>query len=157
MGKKKKKRAPGIICDNKRTSRNYDIDSTFEAGLVLEGSEVKSIRDGKVNITDAYANIKNGEAWLFNLNISPYDKAGHFNHDTKRIRKLLLHKREINRLTIKVKERGFTIIPLDLHFKEGRVKVTLGLAKGKKQYDNRQEIMAKQERREMRNHTQKNR
>ncbi|MBN2802286.1 MAG: SsrA-binding protein SmpB [Deltaproteobacteria bacterium] len=147
---KKKKTVPGIICDNKRVARNYDIDSTFEAGIVLEGTEVKSIRDGRINLTDAYANIKNGEAWLFNLNIALYDKARHFNHETKRVRKLLLHKKEIEKLTTKVKERGFTLIPIDLHFKEGRVKVTLGLAKGKKQWDNRQEIMAKQERREMR-------
>ena len=147
---KKKKRVPKLICDNRRTARNYDIDSTFEAGIILEGTEVKSIRDGRVNINDSYANIKNGEAWLYNLNIALYDKARHFNHETKRVRKLLLHKREISKLFIKVKERGFTLIPIDLHFKEGRVKVTLGLAKGKKSWDNRQQILAKQERREMR-------
>lgn len=152
MAKKKKKKGvvPGLICQNKRAARNYDIDSTIEAGLVLEGTEVKSIRAGQANLTDAYANIKEGEAWLYSMNIAPYEKASHFNHEPRRRRKLLLHKKEIEKLTIKIKERGYTLIPLDLHFVEGKVKVTLALAKGRKTYDNRQEIMAKQERREMR-------
>lgn len=152
-GKKNKKRTQDIICENRRARREYEIENTFEAGLMLAGTEVKSIRAGRANLQDAYANIKEGETYLYNLDIAPYENAAHFNHEPKRRRKLLLHRQEIDKLTIKIKERGYTLIPLDLHFKEGFVKVTLALAKGKKQYDNRQEILAKQERREMRAHS----
>jgi SsrA-binding protein len=147
----KKEKNKNVICQNRKTRHDYNILSTLEAGLVLSGTEVKSLRQGKGNITDAYAQIKNGEMFIVNLNISPYDKATHFNHEPRRERKLLLKKREIEKLTIKIKEKGFTLVPIDLHFKNGWIKATLALVKGKKQYDNRQEIAAKQFRREMRN------
>lgn len=150
---KKKKKSPNTICENRRARREYSIETTFEAGLMLAGTEVKSVRAGRANLIDAYANIKDGEAFLHSLDIAPYENASHFNHEPRRKRKLLLHRQEIQKLTIKIKERGYTLIPLDLHFKGGFVKVTLALAKGKKQYDNRQEIIAKQERREMRSHS----
>ncbi|MBN2524788.1 MAG: SsrA-binding protein SmpB [Deltaproteobacteria bacterium] len=150
---KKKKTSPDTICQNKRARREYDIENTFEAGLMLAGTEVKSIRAGHANLVDAYANIKEGEVYLYNLDIAPYENAAHFNHEPRRRRKLLMHRQEIFKLTTKIKERGYTLIPLDLHYKNGFVKVTLALAKGKKQYDNRQEILAKQERREMRSHS----
>ena len=153
--RKKKKISADTICVNKRASREYEIESVFEAGLVLAGTEVKSIRAGHANLADAYANIKEGEAYLYNLDIAPYLNAAHFNHEPKRRRKLLLHRLEIAKLTIKIKERGYTLIPLDLHYRNGFVKVSLALAKGKKQYDNRQEILAKQERREMRAHAER--
>lgn len=150
---KKKKRSPDTICENRRVRRDYNIEATFEAGLQLVGTEVKSIRAGRANLLDAYANIKNGEAFIYDLDIGLYENATHFNHEPKRTRKLLMHRREIDKLVTKVKERGYTLVPLDLHYKAGFVKVTLALAKGKKQYDNRHEIMAKQERREMRAHS----
>lgn len=147
---KAKSKNDNIICRNRRARHDYTIDATYEAGIVLCGTEVKSLRQGKGDLTDAYAQIRNGEMFIISLNIAPYDKATHFNHEPKQDRKLLFKKKEIEKLGIKIKERGFTLIPLDLHFKNGWIKVTLGLAKGKKQYDNREEIRAKQERREMR-------
>ncbi|MGQ9637503.1 MAG: SsrA-binding protein SmpB [Thermodesulfobacteriota bacterium] len=138
-----------IICQNKRAWHDYFIEDRYEAGVSLLGSEVKSLREGKVSLGDSYAKIKNGEVFLVDAHISPYPYANKFNHDPLRPRKLLLHKREIRRLTGKVQEKGFTLIPLRLYFSNGKVKVELGLAKGKKQYDKRETLKRKAIEREM--------
>ena len=138
-----------IICVNRQARHNYFIDETYEAGLVLVGSEVKSLRDGKANLVDSYAQIRRGEAFLINTHISPYAGANQFNHEPNRTRKLLLHAREIERLTGKTKERGLTLIPLKLYFKDGRAKVELGLARGKKLYDKRDTLRRKLAEREV--------
>jgi SsrA-binding protein len=138
-----------IICVNRQARHNYFIDETYEAGLVLLGSEVKSLRDGKANLVDSYAQIRRGEAFLINAHISPYAGANQFNHEPTRTRKLLLHAREIERLTGKTKERGLTLIPLKLYFKDGRAKVELGLARGKKLYDKRETLRRKVAQREV--------
>jgi len=132
-----------IICVNRQARHNYFIDDTYEAGLVLVGSEVKSLRDGKANLTDSYARIQKGEAFLVNAHISPYSGANQFNHEPTRPRKLLLHAREIERLTGKTKGKGLTLIPLKMYFKNGRAKVELGLARGKKLYDKRETLRRK--------------
>ena len=138
-----------IVCLNRQARHNYFIDEIYEAGLVLLGSEVKSLRDGKANLVDSYAQIRHGEAFLINAHISPYAGANQFNHEPTRIRKLLLHGREIERLTGKTKERGLTLIPLKLYFKGGRAKVELGLARGKKLYDKRETLRRKVAEREV--------
>jgi SsrA-binding protein len=138
-----------IICVNRQARHNYFIDETYEAGLVLVGSEVKSLRDGKANLVDSYGQIRHGEAFLINAHISPYAGANQFNHEPTRTRKLLLHAREIERLTGKTKERGLTLIPLKLYFKDGRAKVELGLARGKKLYDKRETLRRKVAQREV--------
>ena len=132
-----------VVCVNRQARFNYFIDETYEAGLVLVGSEVKSLRDGKANLTDSYAQIRKGEAFLINSHISPYPGANQFNHEPKRTRKLLLHGREIERLTGKTKERGLTLVALKIYFKDGRAKVELGLARGKKLYDKRETLKRK--------------
>jgi len=139
-----------VVCRNRRARRDYHIESTFEAGLVLEGTEVKSLRHGKADLADSYATVKDGEIYLVGFHIAPYDKASHFNHEPRRDRKLLVEKRAINRLSVKIRERGYTLVPLEIYFKRGWAKVLLGLAKGRKQYDNRDIIRKKEERREMR-------
>ena len=138
-----------IVCLNRQARHNYCIDEIYEAGLVLVGSEVKSLRDCKANLVDSYAQIRHGEAFLINAHISPYAGANQFNHEPTRIRKLLLHGREIERLTGKTKERGLTLIPLKLYFKGGRAKVELGLARGKKLYDKRETLRRKVAEREV--------
>jgi SsrA-binding protein len=138
-----------LVCVNRKARHNYFIDETYEAGLVLQGSEVKSLREGKANLKDSHARILRGEAVLLNVHISPYSAANQFNHDPTRTRKLLLHKREIQRLTGKVKERGLTLIPLRLYFRDGRAKVELGLARGKKLYDKRETLRKKAAQREV--------
>ena len=147
----KKSAAPGeqVICVNRQARHNYFIDEVYEAGLVLVGSEVKSLRDGKANLSDSYARIQKGEAFLVNSHISAYPGANQFNHEPTRTRKLLLHAREIERLTGKTKERGLTLIPLKLYFKQGRAKVELGLARGKKLYDKRETLRRKMAQREV--------
>ncbi len=138
-----------LICQNKKAWHNYFIEDTYEAGLCLLGTEVKSLREGKASLGDSYAKIKNGEVFLVDAHISPYSHANRFNHDPLRPRKLLLHKREIRRLIGKVQERGYTLIPLRLYFSNGKAKVELGLAKGKKLYDKRETLKRKTIRREM--------
>ncbi|MGI5927548.1 MAG: SsrA-binding protein SmpB, partial [Thermacetogeniaceae bacterium] len=128
---------------------DYFIDETYEAGIALVGTEVKSIRTGKVSLRDSYAEVVNGEAYLQNMHISPYDKGSRFNHDPKRPRKLLLHKREIKKLLGQTTQKGYTLIPLRLYFKRGKVKVELALARGKKLYDKRQDIAKRDAQREM--------
>jgi len=136
------------IAVNRRARHDFFIEETYEAGLVLTGSEVKSLREGRANLKDSYGRIDRGEAWLFNAHISPYGPASQFGHEPTRTRKLLLHQREIERLAGKVKERGFTLIPLRLYFKKGRVKVEIGLARGKKQFDKRAAIRERELERE---------
>ncbi len=137
------------ICVNRQARHNYFIEETYEAGLVLVGSEVKSLRDGKANLKDSYARIQKAEAFLINAHISQYPGANQFNHDPTRMRKLLLHRREIARLTGKTKERGLTLIPLRMYFKNGKAKVELGLARGKKLYDKRETLKRKVAQREV--------
>ena len=125
------------IAKNRRARHDYSILDTYEAGLVLTGSEVKSLRDGKANLSDAYGIVRNGEIFLLNLHISPYERASYNNHEPTRTRKLLLHKREIRRLIGAVERQGLTLVPLELYFKRGVAKVAMALGKGKKQHDKR--------------------
>jgi SsrA-binding protein len=130
-----------VVAENRRARFNYEIGETFEAGIVLTGSEVKSLRSGKATIAEAYADTKGGELWLVNANIPEYLQAARFNHAPKRPRKLLLHEREINRLAGAVEREGMTIVPLKLYFNErGRAKVELALARGKKLHDKRETL-----------------
>lgn len=139
-----------IISDNRKARFLYEILESYEAGLVLKGTEVKSIRAGKVNLRDGYAIIRQGEAWLLNVHISPYQSVGtYFNHEPRRTRKLLLHKKEINRLLGKVEQQGLTLVPLKMYFKKGKVKVSIGLAKGKKLHDKRETIKRREDKRAM--------
>ena len=128
-----------VIADNRKARFNYAIGETFEAGIALTGSEVKSLRAGKTSIAESYASARDGELWLYNSNISEYKQAGRFNHAPKRPRKLLLHKRQINKLIGAVEREGMTVVPLKMYFNEkGRAKVELALAKGKKLHDKRE-------------------
>ena len=138
-----------VISTNRKARHDFEILETYEAGLVLRGTEVKSLREGQVNFKDSYASIDRGEAWLVGCHIAPYHHGTDANHDPDRSRKLLLHRREIERLLGKVAERGLTIVPLRLYFKAGRVKVELGLARGKKLHDKRASLRERESRREM--------
>jgi len=138
------------VAVNKKARFEYEISETIEAGIVLNGTEVKSLRLKKVNVSDAYAKMMNGEAFIIGLNISPYEMANRFNHDPVRERKLLLHKKEIKRLTGKLKEKGFTLVPIKMYFKNGKVKVLLGLGKGKAKYDKRRTIQKRELDRDLR-------
>jgi SsrA-binding protein len=138
-----------LICNNKKAYHDYFIEEKFEAGMVLKGTEVKSLRMGKANLNDSFALVKSGEAFLHNLHISPYDFGNRENHDPDRMRKLLLHKKEIVKLFSKVREQGYSIVPLRLYFKEGLVKVEMGLAKGKKLYDKREDLKTKDSKRDI--------
>ncbi|HUT79264.1 MAG TPA: SsrA-binding protein SmpB [Polyangia bacterium] len=146
----KKNDGKRTIATNRRARRDYEISATVEAGLVLVGTEVKSLRDGKADLKDAYALERGGELFLVGMHITPYGRASHFNHEPRRERKLLLHRREILRLGTRIRERGFTLIPLELYFSGARVKVLLGLARGRKQYDHREAIREREDRRELR-------
>jgi SsrA-binding protein len=137
------------IATNRRARHEYHILETVEAGLVLRGTEVKSLRAGQVNFKDSYASIRNGEGWLIGCHISPYSHGTDANHDPERDRKLLLHRRELSRLTGKIAERGLTLVPLRLYFKDGRAKVELGLARGKKLHDKRATLREREVQREM--------
>jgi SsrA-binding protein len=140
---------PRTVTVNRKARHDYFIEETVEAGLVLTGSEVKSLRDGRANLKDSFARITNGEAFLVNAHISPYDAASHQNHEPTRSRKLLLHRREIDRMTGKTREKGLTLIPLRVFFNaRGRAKVELGLGRGKRQYDKRAAIKEREARRE---------
>jgi len=137
------------IATNRRARHDYEILETVEAGLVLRGTEVKSLRDGLVNFKDSYASVRNGEGWLLGRHINPYSHGTDANHDPERDRKLLLHKKEIARLSGKISERGLTLVPLRLYFKDGRAKVELGLARGRKLHDKRSALREREVRREM--------
>jgi SsrA-binding protein len=138
-----------VIATNRKAFHNFSILETYEAGLVLRGTEVKSLREAQVNFKDCYATIDNNEAWLIGCYISPYHHGSDANHEPDRKRKLLLHKREIARLLGKVAERGLTLVPLRLYFKDGRAKIELGLARGKKLHDKRATLRERESRREM--------
>ncbi len=139
-----------IVCKNRKARHEYQIFDTIEAGLVLLGPEVKSLREGRANLSDSYAGFQAGEAWLYNVHISPYPHAVNFaNLDPTRPRKLLLNKKEIKRLIGKIQERGFTLIPLSIYFKNGKAKVELALAKGKKIYDKRETMRRRTVEREL--------
>ena len=143
--------ADGIktVATNRKAHHEYFIDDTFEAGLVLTGTEIKSVRTGQVNLRDSFAMIKEGELWLMNAHIAAYLRGSYANHEPRRPRKLLMHRREIERLAGKVQEKGFTLIPLRVYLKNNRAKVELGLARGKKQYDKRATLREKDTRREV--------
>jgi SsrA-binding protein len=138
-----------LICNNKKAYHNYFIEEKFEAGMVLTGTEIKSLRMGNANLNDSFAIVRNGEAFLNNLHISPYDFGNRENHDPDRMRKLLLHKKEIGRLFGKIREQGYSVVPLRLYFKNGLAKVEIGLAKGKKLYDKREVMKEKDQKRDM--------
>jgi SsrA-binding protein len=138
-----------LVCQNKKAYHDYEILDTMESGMVLVGSEVKSLRDGRANLKDSYARVKNGEVFLYGLHISPYMNSSYNNHEPERVRKLLLHDYEIKRLYVKTQERGLSLIPLKVYFKNGRVKAMLGLAQGKKLYDKRESLKRKEGAREM--------
>lgn len=138
-----------IVATNKKAYHDYFIEDTYEAGIVLVGSEVKSIRQGAVNMKDTYCLIRGDEMQLINLHISPYEKGSYFNVDARRARKLLLHKAEINKLRGKVEQKGFTLVPTKMYFKQGLVKVEVGVAKGKELHDKRQALQEKQQARSL--------
>lgn len=138
-----------IIAENRKARHEYQIEDTYEAGMVLKGTEVKSLRQGRVNLKDSYANIKNGEVWVYQMHISPYPFAYYNNHDPLRPRKLLLHRREIDKLYGKVNEQGHTLVPLRIYFKRGKVKLVLALARGKRKHDKREAIRRRDEQREL--------
>jgi SsrA-binding protein len=129
-----------VVAQNKKARHDYHIDDTFEAGLVLVGTEVKSLREGRASLADGFAEIDNGEAWLLNVHIPEYTQGTWTNHSARRKRKLLLHRSEIDKIDRKVSEKGFTLVPLALYFKDGRAKVEIGVARGKKAYDKRHAI-----------------
>ncbi|OGR04032.1 MAG: SsrA-binding protein [Deltaproteobacteria bacterium RIFOXYA12_FULL_61_11] len=139
----------GVICTNRKARHDYFIEGSFEAGIVLTGTEVKSLRSGRANLRDAYAKVEGGELWLCNCHIDEYEFGNRFNHNPLRERKLLMHHREIIKLEVKTRERGFTIIPLSMYFKKGRVKLELGLAHGKRKYDKRQALKQEEVKREL--------
>lgn len=142
-----KENAIKIITENKKAKFNYEIIESFEAGIVLKGTEVKSIRMGKVNIQDAFALIRNNEVFIHNLNIQPYPYATHENHEPTGVRKLLLHKHEIKRLIGKVTQKGYSLVPLKLYFKSGIIKIEIALVRGKKAIDKKQAIKEREEKR----------
>ncbi len=138
-----------IVCRNRKAAHEYFIDEVYEAGLVLLGPEVKSLRDGRANLVDSYARVKKGELFLYNMHISPYPFAHHMDISPTRTRKLLMQKREISRLIGKTEEKGYSLIPLKVYFSGGWAKVELALAKGKRKYDKRRSIKEKDLKREM--------
>ena len=155
MGKKRKTPAPHaddgrrVVARNRRARHFYHIEDTVEAGLALVGTEVKSLREGRVSLQDAYATIENGEAYIINMHISEWPQATHFNHEPDRQRKLLLHAQQIHRLGIQIHQRGYTLVALSIYFNEkNRAKIELGLARGKRKYDKRETIRERDEKRE---------
>ena len=138
-----------LIANNKKAYHEYFIEETYEAGVSLHGTEVKSMRRGKCSIKESFIRIENGEIFVYGMHVSPYEKGNIFNKDPLRVKKLLMHKYEINKLAGKVAEKGYTLVPLQVYFKNGRVKTQIGLARGKKLYDKRESIAKKDQRREM--------
>lgn len=137
------------LADNRKAGHDYFIEETFECGLVLTGTEIKSIRRGRANLRDAYARVENGEVWLHNMHISPYEQGNRFNHDPLRTRKLLLHRSQISQLIGASREKGYALVPLRLYIKNGYCKCLLGLAKGKKQHDKREDMKRRDAQREI--------
>jgi len=138
-----------MVVQNRKARRDYDLLDSYETGIVLQGTEVKSLRAGKVNLKDSYAAVEGGEVVLYNVHISPYEAGSHFNHDPERPRKLLLNRAEIRRLIGRTQQQGLTLVPLKIYFKRGRAKVELALARGKKQFDKRQDIARREALRDM--------
>ncbi|MGJ7920193.1 SsrA-binding protein SmpB [Neobacillus sp. LXY-4] len=138
-----------VVAQNKKAYHDYFIEETYEAGLVLQGTEIKSIRGGRVNLKDSYARIHNGEMFLYSMHVSPYEQGNRYNHDPLRTRKLLLHKKQINTLIGETKEAGYALVPLKVYLKNGFAKVLIGLAKGKKKYDKREDLKQKEAKREI--------
>jgi len=143
------RRADRVVTTNRRAFHDYEVVETFEVGVVLWGTEIKSIRDGKVTISEAYARIEDDELWLIGAHISPYRHGGHANHEPDRPRKLLAHKRELRGLRAAIEQRGMTLVPLRLRLKRGRAKVDVGVARGKKLYDKRADAAARESRRDV--------
>ena len=144
----KGKESQKLIANNKKAYHDFFIDETYECGIALHGTEVKSMRMGKCSIREAFIRIEDGEVFVYGMHVSPYEKGNIFNKDPLRVKKLLLHKYEINKLLGKIKEKGYTLVPLQVYFKDGKVKVEIGLARGKKLYDKREAIAKKDQRRE---------
>ena len=142
------KESQKLIANNKKAYHDFFIDETYECGIALHGTEVKSMRMGKCSIKEAFVRIEDGEVFVYGMHVSPYEKGNIFNKDPLRVKKLLLHKYEINKLLGKIKEKGYTLVPLQVYFKDGKVKVEIGLARGKKLYDKREAIAKKDQRRE---------
>ncbi|WP_341775741.1 SsrA-binding protein SmpB [Staphylococcus epidermidis] len=140
---KKKSKSPGTLAENRKARHDYNIEDTIEAGIALRGTEIKSIRRGSANLKDSFAQVRRGEMYLNNMHIAPYEEGNRFNHDPLRTRKLLLHKKEIQKLGECTREIGYSIIPLKLYLKHGQCKVLLGVARGKKKYDKRQALKEK--------------
>ncbi|WP_096202493.1 SsrA-binding protein SmpB [Bacillus sp. FJAT-45350] len=138
-----------VVAQNKKARHDYFIEETYEAGIVLTGTEIKSVRGGRANIKDAFARIQNGEAFLINAHISQYEQGNRYNHDPDRTRKLLLHKKQISQLIGQTREKGYSLIPLKIYIKNGFAKVLIGLAKGKKNYDKRETLKKKDAKREV--------
>jgi SsrA-binding protein len=149
MAKKKRKAAPGDVATNRQAAHRYSFLDRFEAGLVLTGTEVKSLRDGKAQLKDGYATVRDGEVWLHNVHIPPYSPASRENHDPDRSRKLLLHRREIDRLVGSTREKGLTLVPTRIYFSGPRAKVEIALARGKDLYDKRESIRTREMQRDM--------
>lgn len=137
------------VAQNKKAYHDFSIEETYEAGIVLQGTEIKSIRAGKVNLKESYARIHNGEVFLIGMHVSPYEQGNRYNHDPLRERKLLLHNKEISKLIGETKEIGYSLVPLKLYLKNGYAKVLIGLAKGKKKYDKREDLKKKEAKREV--------
>jgi SsrA-binding protein len=146
---KKRKAAPGDVATNRQASFRYDLLDKLEAGIVLTGTEVKSLRAGSAQIKDGYAQVRDGELWLHNVHIPPYGPASRDNHDPERPRKLLAHRREIDRLVGRIQERGLTLVPTRIYFKDARAKVEIALARGKDRFDKRESIKAREQRRDV--------
>ncbi len=142
------KEAMKLVANNKKAYHDYFIDEKYEAGIELHGTEVKSLRMGKCSIKESFIRIEKGEVFVYGMHVSPYEKGNIFNKDPLRVKKLLLHKYEINKLAGKIAEKGYTLVPLQVYFKDGRAKIELGLARGKKLYDKRQDIAKKDQKRE---------
>ena len=145
----KGKESQKLIANNKKAYHDFFIDETYECGIALHGTEVKSMRMGKCSIKEAFVRIEDGEVFVYGMHVSPYEKGNIFNKDPLRVKKLLLHKYEINKLLGKIKEKGYTLVPLQVYFKDGKVKVEIGLARGKKLYDKRAAMAAREAKREI--------
>lgn len=138
-----------IVVKNRKARHEYHVLDTWQAGIVLQGTEVKSLRQGRANLQDAFARFDHGELWLFNLHISPYEQGNQFNHDPLRPRKLLLNRTQLRRLVGQVEQEGLTLVPLDIHFERGRAKVTLALVRGKKLHDKREDLKRREDQRDI--------
>ncbi|WP_203364535.1 SsrA-binding protein SmpB [Bacillus sp. REN10] len=138
-----------VVAQNKKANHDYFIEETYEAGIVLQGTEIKSIRNGRVNLKDAFARIQNGEVFIHNMHISPYEQGNRYNHEPLRTRKLLLHRKQIDKLIGETKEAGYSIVPLKMYLKDGYAKVLIGLGKGKKKFDKREDLKKKEAKRDI--------